>query len=151
MSSRFQLPIHVEEALAEIRLLLYVSQQTRSMAKTWSNAEKRSGRDVRKAEAGPLALRVMKRSRIEALSLLETVFGGAPPEALKEVRAQSVQSLRKALRAAEALAEAENEGFPELAGRGTFNLSVAKPLRELIAARTTAAPPARKRRPRQVS
>ena len=109
----------------DIALLLHIALSVKGMNSTFKNATEL---DARRSK--PSAMRVLKATSAAAQDLLDSAFKQRP-EHLRKIHLRHIIKLTAALKAATGLAEQEHAAFPEIAGNGTFEISVVRPLRAL--------------------
>ena len=112
-------------AMDDIALLLHIALSVKGMNSTFKNA---TDLDARRSK--PSATRVLKATSAAAQDLLDLAFKERPGH-LRRIHLRHIVELTAALKAATRLAEQERAAFPQFAGKGTFEISVVRPLRAL--------------------
>jgi len=130
MTRREMYPAPILGAMDEIAVLLHVVLATRGMWKTWKNADAHDARGLRVEKARPKARAIIKGGSAAAADLLEAALSNREDD-IVAARAKHASKLQQLVAAAAALVKAEYDAFPEVAGRGVFDLSVYRPLSEI--------------------
>lgn len=113
------------ETMDDIARLLHIKMSVSEMNRTFKNAQ-----ELDAAGAKPLAKLVMKATCAAAEDLLKQAFA-RKHDGLSKIQRRHLPGLVAAARAAARLAEQEYGAFPEIAGKGVFDLRVLRPLQEL--------------------
>lgn len=117
-----------EETLAamdDIARLLHIKLSVADMNRTFKNVP-----ELDAVQAKPSAKRVMKATRAAAQDLLAQAFE-REPNRFREVHRRQVARLAKATESSARLSNLEYAAFPQIAGKGVFDVRVLRPLREL--------------------
>ncbi|PNG56018.1 MULTISPECIES: hypothetical protein [unclassified Variovorax] len=109
----------------DIASLLHIALSVKGMNSTFKNA-----RELDARRSKPAAMRVIKATSAAAQDLLDLAFK-QKPEHLRKVHRQHIAKLTAAAEAAAGLAQQEYAALPEVAGKGTFEFGVLRPLQEL--------------------